>query len=164
MLFRSLQPRLHHLRRSYRLRGQYAIPPLPPVSTNLTTPQRKFSCTCVTAGNLSASYGLTTSTVRSSLLCKEQKGEADALVYAANLVLTQTIERLFHTPSKSYAQADRGVFLIRGENVVLLGEIVRSPFLMLAGTRTNDERWTGPRPRRRSSRLPLPPPDRKSVV
>lgn len=45
----------------------------------------------------------------------------------ANLVLTQTIERLFHTPSKSYAQVDRGVFLIRGENVVLLGEIVRYP-------------------------------------
>ncbi|KAI5479868.1 U6 snRNA-associated Sm-like protein LSm1 [Pseudohyphozyma bogoriensis] len=41
----------------------------------------------------------------------------------ANLVLTQTIERLFHRPSKSYAQTDRGVFLIRGENVVLLGEI-----------------------------------------
>ncbi|KAL8283139.1 hypothetical protein RQP46_005917 [Phenoliferia psychrophenolica] len=41
----------------------------------------------------------------------------------ANLVLTLTIERLFHTPSKSYAQIERGVFLIRGENVVLLGEI-----------------------------------------
>ncbi len=44
----------------------------------------------------------------------------------ANLVLTQTIERLFHPPSRSYAQTDRGVFLIRGENVVLLGEIVSS--------------------------------------
>lgn len=44
---------------------------------------------------------------------------------AANLVLTQTIERLFHPPSKSYAQTDRGVFLVRGENVVLLGEVVR---------------------------------------
>lgn len=41
----------------------------------------------------------------------------------ANLVLTQTIERIFHRPSHSYAQTDRGVFLIRGENVVLLGEI-----------------------------------------
>ncbi|POY75353.1 hypothetical protein BMF94_1582 [Rhodotorula taiwanensis] len=41
----------------------------------------------------------------------------------ANLVLTQTIERLFHPPSRSYAQTDRGVFLVRGENVVLLGEI-----------------------------------------
>uniref|UniRef100_A0A0K3C9X7 FGENESH: predicted gene_2.703 protein n=1 Tax=Rhodotorula toruloides TaxID=5286 RepID=A0A0K3C9X7_RHOTO len=40
-----------------------------------------------------------------------------------NLVLTQTIERLFHPPSKSYAQTDRGVFLVRGENVVLLGEV-----------------------------------------
>ncbi|GAA5933696.1 hypothetical protein JCM1841_005507 [Sporobolomyces salmonicolor] len=43
----------------------------------------------------------------------------------ANLVLTQTIERLYHPPSKSYAQTDRGVFLVRGENVVLLGEVVR---------------------------------------
>ncbi|GAA5871033.1 hypothetical protein JCM8547_005337 [Rhodosporidiobolus lusitaniae] len=41
----------------------------------------------------------------------------------ANLVLTQTLERLFHPPSKSYAQTDRGVFLVRGENVVLLGEV-----------------------------------------
>ncbi|GAA5867613.1 hypothetical protein JCM5296_006723 [Sporobolomyces johnsonii] len=41
----------------------------------------------------------------------------------ANLVLTQTIERLYHPPSKSYAQTDRGVFLVRGENVVLLGEV-----------------------------------------
>jgi U6 snRNA-associated Sm-like protein LSm1 len=47
----------------------------------------------------------------------------------ANLVLTQTVERLFHPPSKSYAQTDRGVFLIRGENVVLLGEIVSARFL-----------------------------------
>ncbi|GAA5991275.1 hypothetical protein JCM10908_003235 [Rhodotorula pacifica] len=41
----------------------------------------------------------------------------------ANLVLTQTIERLFHPPSRSYAQTERGVFLVRGENVVLLGEV-----------------------------------------
>lgn len=46
---------------------------------------------------------------------------------AANLVLTQTVERLFHPASKSYAQTDRGVFLVRGENVVLLGEVVSSP-------------------------------------
>jgi U6 snRNA-associated Sm-like protein LSm1 len=43
----------------------------------------------------------------------------------ANLVLTQTIERIYHPPSKSYAQTERGVFLVRGENVVLLGEVVR---------------------------------------
>ncbi|GAA5882770.1 hypothetical protein JCM16303_002450 [Sporobolomyces ruberrimus] len=41
----------------------------------------------------------------------------------ANLVLTQSVERLFHIPSKSYAQTDRGVFIVRGENVVLLGEV-----------------------------------------
>ncbi|GJN91917.1 hypothetical protein Rhopal_004942-T1 [Rhodotorula paludigena] len=41
----------------------------------------------------------------------------------ANLVLTETLERLYHPPTKSYAQTDRGVFLVRGENVVLLGEV-----------------------------------------
>lgn len=43
----------------------------------------------------------------------------------ANLVLTQTIERLYHPATKAYAQTERGVFLVRGENVVLLGEVVR---------------------------------------
>lgn len=42
----------------------------------------------------------------------------------ANLVLTQTKERLFHPPSKAFAEKELGIFLIRGENVVLLGEIV----------------------------------------
>ncbi|KAM0791992.1 hypothetical protein ACM66B_007104 [Microbotryomycetes sp. NB124-2] len=41
----------------------------------------------------------------------------------ANLVLTETIERLFHPATRSFAQTDRGVYLVRGENVVLLGEI-----------------------------------------
>ncbi|ORY90312.1 hypothetical protein BCR35DRAFT_287565 [Leucosporidium creatinivorum] len=41
----------------------------------------------------------------------------------ANLVTTQTLERLYHPPTNSYAQTERGVFLIRGENVVLLGEV-----------------------------------------
>ncbi|TNY17599.1 hypothetical protein DMC30DRAFT_100029 [Rhodotorula diobovata] len=41
----------------------------------------------------------------------------------ANLVLTQTIERLYHPATKAYAQTERGVFLVRGENVVLLGEV-----------------------------------------
>lgn len=43
----------------------------------------------------------------------------------ANLVVTQSFERLFHPKSNTFGQMDRGVFLIRGENVVLLGEIVR---------------------------------------
>ncbi|BGP12132.1 hypothetical protein JCM10213v2_000043 [Rhodosporidiobolus nylandii] len=41
----------------------------------------------------------------------------------ANLVLTQTIERLYYPARKEYAQTERGVFLVRGENVVLLGEV-----------------------------------------
>ena len=38
-----------------------------------------------------------------------------------------TVERIFHPPTKAYAEQDQGVFLVRGENVVLLGEIVRRP-------------------------------------
>ena len=41
----------------------------------------------------------------------------------ANLVLQDTIERIF--VQEVYADIVRGVFLVRGENVLLLGEIVR---------------------------------------
>ena len=40
----------------------------------------------------------------------------------ANLVLEDTVERIYH--QDVFAEAWRGLFLIRGENVVLLGEIV----------------------------------------
>ncbi|KZW02138.1 Sm-like ribonucleo protein [Exidia glandulosa HHB12029] len=39
----------------------------------------------------------------------------------ANLVLEDTVERFYH--GENYGEVRRGVFLIRGENVVLLGEI-----------------------------------------
>lgn len=41
----------------------------------------------------------------------------------ANLVLHKTIERI-HVGTE-YGDIPRGIFIIRGENVVLLGEIVR---------------------------------------
>ena len=46
----------------------------------------------------------------------------------ANLVLTSTTERYFVTspppsPRKLYADIPRGTYLVRGENVLLLGEI-----------------------------------------
>lgn len=46
----------------------------------------------------------------------------------ANLVLQSTIERIFVPPSSTsktglYADVNRGIFLVRGENVLLLGEI-----------------------------------------
>ena len=48
---------------------------------------------------------------------------------AANLVLQDTVERIFvPAPAALYADVQRGVFLVRGENVLMLGEIVRSPF------------------------------------
>jgi len=39
----------------------------------------------------------------------------------ANLVLEDTIERIYH--GNAFAESWHGLFLIRGENVVLLGEI-----------------------------------------
>ena len=39
----------------------------------------------------------------------------------ANLVLEETVERIYH--GNAYAENWRGLYLIRGENVVLLGEI-----------------------------------------
>ena len=47
-------------------------------------------------------------------------------VLSANLVLHRTIERI-HV-GKKYGDIPRGIFVVRGENVVLLGEIV-SDFL-----------------------------------
>ncbi len=40
-----------------------------------------------------------------------------------NLVLQDTIERLF--AQSLYADINRGVYLVRGENIVIMGEIVR---------------------------------------
>ena len=42
---------------------------------------------------------------------------------AANLVLQDTIERI-HV-GNMFRDIERGIFLVRGENVVLMGEIVR---------------------------------------
>ncbi|THW61378.1 hypothetical protein D6C77_10566 [Aureobasidium pullulans] len=52
-----------------------------------------------------------------------------------NLVLQDTVERLF--AQNLYADVDRGLFLVRGENVLLLGEIVRSAFSYHDSTATN---------------------------
>jgi hypothetical protein len=44
--------------------------------------------------------------------------------YSANLVLEAAMERIYH--GLQWAQIPRGLFLVRGENVVLLGEVVSS--------------------------------------
>ena len=44
---------------------------------------------------------------------------------SANLVLEDTVERIYH--QDVFAEQWVGLFLIRGENVVLLGEIVSTP-------------------------------------
>lgn len=46
-----------------------------------------------------------------------------SLIFTANLVLHRTVERI-HV-GKQYGDIPRGIFVIRGENVILLGEVVR---------------------------------------
>ena len=43
-------------------------------------------------------------------------------VFSANLLLQDTIERI-HV-GKEYGDIPRGLFIVRGENVVLMGEVV----------------------------------------
>lgn len=50
------------------------------------------------------------------------------LIRTANLVLQSTVERIFVPPGPNnprglYADVPQGIFLVRGENVMLLGEI-----------------------------------------
>lgn len=47
----------------------------------------------------------------------------------ANLVLEAAMERIYH--GLLWAQIPRGLFLVRGENVVLLGEVVSFPLPVL---------------------------------
>ena len=60
-----------------------------------------------------------------SLLLPKKKYVEKADYYCgrpANLVLEDTVERIFH--GNAFAENWHGLYLIRGENVVLLGEIV----------------------------------------
>ncbi|SCW03230.1 LAFE_0G05864g1_1 [Lachancea fermentati] len=41
----------------------------------------------------------------------------------ANLILQHCVERIYFTEENKYAETDRGVFMVRGENVVMLGEV-----------------------------------------
>lgn len=52
-------------------------------------------------------------------------------------MLQDTIERIY--VADTYGDIPRGIFIIRGENVVLLGEIVRLPSLywLLQDSHTN---------------------------
>ena len=44
----------------------------------------------------------------------------------ANLVLQDATERIYLTTEKVFGDIPRGIFIVRGENVQLLGEIVTS--------------------------------------
>jgi len=47
-------------------------------------------------------------------------------LFAANLVLSDTIERYY--VELEFTEEHHGTFLVRGENVVLVGELVNTPF------------------------------------
>lgn len=67
---------------------------------------------------------------------------SQSLTGPGNLVLQDTVERLF--AQNLYADVDRGLFLVRGENVLLLGEIVRCSASARSETPANHLRriWT----------------------
>ena len=48
----------------------------------------------------------------------------------ANLMLQETVERIY--TKNVYADIQRGIYIVRGENVLLLGEIVRCSLVLLA--------------------------------
>ena len=52
-----------------------------------------------------------------------------SVLFPANLVLEDTVERIYH--QDVFAEQWVGLFLIRGENVVLLGEIVSAVITLL---------------------------------
>lgn len=41
----------------------------------------------------------------------------------ANLILQHCVERIYFTDENKYAEESRGFFMVRGENVVMLGEV-----------------------------------------
>lgn len=41
----------------------------------------------------------------------------------ANLILQHCVERIYLTDENKFAEEERGIFMIRGENVVMLGEV-----------------------------------------
>lgn len=41
----------------------------------------------------------------------------------ANLILEYCVERIYFTEKNKYAEEPRGLFMVRGENVVMLGEV-----------------------------------------
>lgn len=80
------------------------------------------------AGNFTACCVLMISSVRFASSCGCDTEETQLLTLGlANLVLEDTVERIY--AGNTFAEKWCGLFLIRGENVVLLGEIVPSHFL-----------------------------------
>jgi hypothetical protein len=72
------------------------------------------------AGNCKACYVHMINLVRLSVPSHTRR--LTIMDTSANLVLEDTVERIYH--GSAFAENWHGLYLIRGENVVLLGEIV----------------------------------------
>jgi hypothetical protein len=70
-----------------------------------------------------------------SNLLVELEQEGFLIPMIANLVLQDTVERIF--VNDLYTDIQRGIFLVRGENVLLLGEIVCDSRLVLKKNLSN---------------------------
>lgn len=66
----------------------------------------------------------------SNEICGKRVIDFGIAVFLANLVLEHTVERIYATQdqNKIYAERPLGLFLIRGDNVALLGVMVRNCF------------------------------------
>jgi len=96
-------------------------------------PQERCSSSYEMAGNFTACCAPMTSSVRPCFFFPSSQTVPNLslnvspppLLGLANLVLEDTVERIY--AGNTFAEKWCGLFLIRGENVVLLGEIVHFP-------------------------------------
>jgi hypothetical protein len=79
---------------------------------------------CATGGSSLATSAPSTSLVGRPAASRRARPAECPPPLAANLVLQDTIERIY--VGQKYGDIERGIFLIRGENLMLLGEIVRA--------------------------------------
>uniref|UniRef100_A0A8C7HBQ1 U6 snRNA-associated Sm-like protein LSm1 n=1 Tax=Oncorhynchus kisutch TaxID=8019 RepID=A0A8C7HBQ1_ONCKI len=88
------------------------------------TPNKNAQLTIVIASNIQSFCCLFELTEKHLVLLRDGRtliGFLRSIDQFANLVLQQTVERI-HV-GKRYGDIPRGIFIVRGENVVLLGEI-----------------------------------------
>lgn len=116
----------------------------------IDTSQKSLSLFCATGGNSSESCEAGINSVCCIVLRALVLSCANLALCAANLVLQDTIERIY--ASNLYADVPRGIFVVRGENVLLLGEVVsihcqaRRCMILIVSRRTSTAKTIFPPP------------------